>query len=251
MELNWVTFVLEIVNFLILIWILKRFLYKPVLGAISQRKSAIDKTLFDAKARQAEAQGLERQYRDRLDDWEKEKASLRSEVVEEINKQRVRLMAALDSSLEQEREKARVLEQRRLEDLKRRAEEEGAANGVKFTARLLARIASPELQARLVDLVLEDLPRLPDEQLQAIRNVCRTGCLIKTTSAFSLPEALRSTIVEKLRDITQDSNAVEFYEDIRLLAGLRISVGPWVLRANLEDELEFFAGSVRHDLGKQ
>ncbi len=48
MELNWTTFALEIVNFLILVWILKRFLYKPVLEAIARRKTAIDKTLSDA-----------------------------------------------------------------------------------------------------------------------------------------------------------------------------------------------------------
>ena len=37
MQLNWSTFVLEIINFLILVWVLKRFLYKPVLAAIAQR----------------------------------------------------------------------------------------------------------------------------------------------------------------------------------------------------------------------
>ena len=39
---------LEVVNFLVLVWMLKRFLYKPVLEAIAQRKAAIDKTLSDA-----------------------------------------------------------------------------------------------------------------------------------------------------------------------------------------------------------
>ena len=39
MELNWTTFALEAVNFMVLVWILKRFLYKPVLAAIAQRFS--------------------------------------------------------------------------------------------------------------------------------------------------------------------------------------------------------------------
>ena len=49
MELSWPTFFLEIINFLVLVWILKRFLYKPVLEAIAHRKAVIDKTLVDAK----------------------------------------------------------------------------------------------------------------------------------------------------------------------------------------------------------
>ena len=41
MELSGSTFVLEIINFLILVWILKRFLYKPVLGVIAKRRKSM------------------------------------------------------------------------------------------------------------------------------------------------------------------------------------------------------------------
>jgi F-type H+-transporting ATPase subunit b len=251
-QINWSTFVLEIVNFLILVWILKRFLYKPVLEAIAQRKAAIDKTLSDAKARQAEAQALEQQYKNRLADWENEKGKLRVELAEEINARRGQLMAALESSLGQEREKARVLEERRMDDLKKRAEEEGSAKGVEFTARVLARAACPELERKLIALILEDLSLLPEEQLRAIRVACKdAACQAKVTSAFPIGEAERSTIKQRLKDAVQRDISTEFHEDSRLLAGLRINIGPWVLRGNLLDELEFFGGALRYDLGKQ
>ena len=41
MELNWTTFALEIVNFLALLWILKRFLYRPVLATLAERRAGI------------------------------------------------------------------------------------------------------------------------------------------------------------------------------------------------------------------
>lgn len=248
MELSWTTLILEIVNFLVLVWILKRFLYKPVLTAIAQRKAAIDKTLSDAQARQTDAQALEEQYRNRLADWENEKEKLRAIVLQENNAQRVQLMAALQDSLAQERERERVLAERRLNELKNRAEEEGIAKGVQFTAHLLARCASPEVEARLAALALEDLPLLPSEQLQTIRAGSRgSGCPVKVSSAFTLSALQRSAVVQKLEEVTQSSISVEFSEDPHLLAGLRISLGPWVLRANLEDELGFFANAVRHD----
>jgi F-type H+-transporting ATPase subunit b len=246
-ELNWPTFFLEIVNFLVLVWILKRFLYQPVLEVISQRKALIDKTLSDATARQADAQALERQYQNRLADWESEKEKLHAQVAEEISAQRAQMMAQLENALQQEREKARVLEERRQNELRNRAEEAGIAKGVQFTGRLLARAASPELESRLVSLALEDLPRLPADQLQGLRSVSQqAGLQVKVTSAYPLAPAQRSAIVQKLKEVTQDRIAVEFNEDSRLLAGLRISIGPWVLRANLEDELEFFSGAMLH-----
>ena len=45
MEFNWTTFSFEIINFLILVWILQRFLYKPVTNAIARRKAAIESQL--------------------------------------------------------------------------------------------------------------------------------------------------------------------------------------------------------------
>lgn len=247
MQLNWTTFFLEIINFLVLVWILKRFLYKPVLTAITQRKAAIDKTLSDAEARQTDAQALEEQYRNRLADWENEKEKLRAIVLQENNAQRVQLMAALQDSLAQERERERVLGERRLNELKSRAGEEGITEGVQFTARLLARCASPEVEARLVALAVEDLS-LPNEQLRAIRaGSSGPGYRVKVTSAFTLSAPQRNALTERLKEISQSTISVEFNEDRHLLAGLRVSLGPWVLRANLEDELEFFADAVRHD----
>ena len=252
MELNWPTFFLEIINFLVLVWILKRFLYKPVLEAIAQRKAVIDKTLSDAKAGRADAEALVGQYQNRLADWENEKERLRLGVVEEISAQRAQMMAALDNSLQQEREKARVLGERRLNELQNKAEDVGIANGVQFTARLLSRAACPELEARLIDLALEDLPLLPAEQMNSIRSVCQqAGFRVKVTSAFPLSAAQRSAVVQRLKEITQENIAVEFTEDSGLLAGLRIGIGPWILRVNLDDELKFFADIVGHGSRKQ
>jgi F-type H+-transporting ATPase subunit b len=45
MELDWTTFALEIINFLALIWILKRFLYRPVLATLGQRRAGIEANL--------------------------------------------------------------------------------------------------------------------------------------------------------------------------------------------------------------
>ena len=248
MELNWTTFALEIVNFLVLVWILKRFLYKPVLAAIARRKAAIDETLANATARQAEAHALEQQFRNRLADWESEKENLRAVVLEENNVLRRQLTASLQDALAKEREKARALDERRLIAIARRTAEESIAQGVQFTTRLLTRTASPELEAKLLDLVVEDLPNLPKEPLDTIRAACpEHGCLIKVTTAYPLSEQRRGAITDTLRAVARPRASVEFNEDQRLLAGVRIDLGSWMLRANLQDELEFFAEAVSHD----
>lgn len=246
MQLNWSTFLLEVVNFLILVWILKRFLYKPVLDAIARRKAAIDKTLADAESKHKQAAALEIQYQNRLADWGREKEGLRSALNEELRVQRERLTAELKTKLEQERDKERVLANRRLTEMEDHAAEKGIAKGVQFTARLLERIAGPELEARLIGVALEDLSSLPALQLKALQEACRDRQRgTKVVSAFPLSEVQRSQIIQALQQVIHETIAATFEEDSSLVAGLRISAGAWTVRANLRDELQFFAEMVK------
>ncbi|HET6369655.1 MAG TPA: F0F1 ATP synthase subunit delta, partial [Nitrospiria bacterium] len=236
----------EIINFLVLVWILKRFLYKPIMETIARRRGAIEKTLSDAKAMREEAQALKGQFENRLGAWEREKEKARTALLEEIKAERGRLMAELQASLDQEREKNRVLEERRMDELRRAIETEAAAKGSRFAARLLSRLATPELEAKIIAIVTEDLARLPEEKRETIRRAClEGGSRVKTVSAFPLGDAQRNALVRAMSDLARQEVSLDLSRDQGLIAGIRISVGPWVLGANLKDEMESFAEAAK------
>ena len=66
MELDWTTFLLEVINFLILVWLLKRFLYQPVLEVIGKRRQKIQAELLQAATTQDQASQLKEQYEKRI-----------------------------------------------------------------------------------------------------------------------------------------------------------------------------------------
>lgn len=243
MELDWVTFTLETVNFLILIWILQRFLYKPILQTIARRKAAIEQSLADAKTRHADAEALESQYRDRLAVWEEEKTHLREQAETEIDAERARRLTALQQTLAQEREKHQALEQRQLQERQRQLEQAALAQGAQFAAGLLGRVAAPDLQTQLVRMVAEELPKLPGDILEQVRQAQPTTQHrdVKVVSAFTMNPADRDLLERPLRTLLGTSCTVAYDVDSNLLAGVRVNIGPWVLRANLQDELKFFA----------
>lgn len=241
MELNWSTFFLELLNFLILLWILKRFFYKPVLQAITERRLAIEKTLADAKVEKVEAEALKSRYEGRLTDWEREKEAGREALRREIAEQRERLRVALEAELDQEREKARVLEERRQQDCLRKYEEICLAQGTRFVSHLLSRVATPELERRLCDLVMEDLEHLPAERVESVRISCAEyQGSARIVSAYPMDTQHRTALAEKLEALVGAPIPCEFVEDNSLLAGVRIVLGPWVFAANLRDELKGF-----------
>src|ERR1035437_3479648 len=110
MEFNLSTFVLEIINFLILIWILQRLFYKPLLEAIAKRKQFIDQSLSDAKKLQQQADQQCSLYENRQKLWENEKQDAITALHQQLEAERKIHLEKLNADLERERQKAKVLQ---------------------------------------------------------------------------------------------------------------------------------------------
>lgn len=242
MELDWSTILLEIVNFLILIWLLKRLLYKPVLEAIAQRRAAIEASLREAGEKQAQAMTLQSQYENRLADWDKEKQAARAALRQELEAERQKQLAALKDALAAELEKARSQEQHQRAETLRRLEESAVAQGAAFCTRLLQRLAGPELHNRLLDLLLEELEQLPEARRAELRHGWRgQGPTVEAGSAYALTEAQQAQLQQALDRLAGVPCTIAYRQDADLLAGLRLSAPPWTLGFNLGDELQHFA----------
>lgn len=247
MELDWSTFLLEIINVLVLVWLLKRFLYRPVMAVIEERKAAIAKTVADANCLQGEAKALQEQYETRLVGWEQEKEKARVQLQGEISAERQRRLAALQADLDKERQQASVRENQRIKEIVRQAEATAILHGTQFAAALLSRVTGPELEAKLIGVALEDLSQLPRPQVDAIKAALPTNAVGRVTTALPLDQVSRDRLTKTVEGLIERTLVWEFVEDLHLLAGLRVSLGGWMLRANLEDELKFFAESEAGD----
>lgn len=242
MQLDWSTILLEIVNFLVLVWILKRFLYQPVLDIIARRKRTIDESIAGAEAKGKEAEALKTQYENRLADWERERAAAREALVHELDSERQRRLADLEKDVAAEREKTRVADERHLAEFQRGAEEQAVAQGARFAGKLLERLSGPELDARLVALALEGLAGLPERRQAELRaGATEAGNAIEVQSARTLAAESRTAIEAGIAKLLGARATFTYREDPALVAGLRVLLGPWVLRASLQDELQGLA----------
>jgi F-type H+-transporting ATPase subunit b len=242
MELDWTTFLLEIANFLILVWILQRFLYRPVLAVIAARRAATQRTLNEAATKESEAATLKARYETRLSDWAREKENFRAVLHDELAAERARQMAQLQAELAAEREKRRGLAERETNENRRAMERQALDQGGRFAARLLGRVSDAALDGKLVAMLIEDLPRLWAENGPALAEGLRAADgLARVTSARQLAETQREQIAAALEGVFGAAPRMSFDEDPGLISGISVAIGPWVLRANLRDELQGFA----------
>jgi F-type H+-transporting ATPase subunit b len=247
-EMSWSTFILEIFNFLILVWILKHFLYKPVLGVIERRQSGIKQTLANAEAMRAEAQELQERNEGRLAEWDLERTQAQEALASELEAERARKMAELQADIEQERLKARVAGERQQADTMRRIEEAALGQGARFAARLLEQAAGPELHARLVDMAIDGLSRLPPGRIAALRNSYgRTADEIVVEYAYPLADDQQRRLKQSLAEAIHSDRPLRLEGNDDLQAGIRITIDAWVLAANLQDELKGFAELAHND----
>jgi F-type H+-transporting ATPase subunit b len=240
-ELSWSTFILEIINFLVLVWILKRFLFKPVLEIIARRRAEIDKGLHDAKTQQAEADTLKQQYQARLTDWEAEKRQLQQALKQELESEKARRLNELKTQIATERERSRVADARREQDLQHSLEDAALHQGAQFAGRLLREAAGAETETRLVAMVAEALERLPNEARDNFQHLPDADAEIQVSSAYPLSSDEQARLSSSLTALFPGQHSIRFEHDESLLAGLRITTGNWVLGCNLRDELAGFA----------
>jgi F-type H+-transporting ATPase subunit b len=81
--IDWFTVGAQALNFLILVWLMKRFLYKPVLAAIDVREKRIAKEIADADAKKADAQKEHDEFQHKNEEFDQQRAALLSKATDE------------------------------------------------------------------------------------------------------------------------------------------------------------------------
>jgi len=247
-ELDWTTFILEIINFLVLVWILRRFLYRPVMNVVAQRRATIAQNLQEAQTTQEQAAALKTQYENRLADWQQERETARQQLRDEIEAERRKLMKQVETELAEQRHKEEVLAARRDENRLHLARRQALTLSSQFAAKLLTRLAAPALENRLLDVLVEDLDRSDEEQHASLADALNNAQgAVQIISAFSLEDEQGQRLTNALQRISATPVHCDFRQDPALLAGISIHIGSLQLQANLKEELRFFAEALSHE----
>jgi len=239
---NWTTFLVEIGNFVVLVWLLTRFLYAPVTRAITARQQAIAEQMKQAREIKAQSEILEKQYQDRLVEWEGEKAKLKTQLQDEMSDLRASRVKQLEAELTRRREQEEAAARARDADRARVLEKQAAERAGAFASALLARIASPEVEKRIIDIALADLASLGERDTTALVHALGNGSgAVVVATRYPLDATRRTSLTQALAHAIGRAPDIRFEERESLIAGVHIDVGTTVLEADLGEELRWFA----------
>jgi F-type H+-transporting ATPase subunit b len=241
MTFSWTTFVVEIVNFIVLVWLLTRFLYDPVRRTLDERRRSIDAERKRAEDEQSSAAESKRKYDERLADWEVEKRKLRDAFDRSLEEDRARREAELRRALDREREQADAARAMRERDEQRRLRREASLEATRFSAQLLARVASPEVERKLIGAALEDLRALGADERATLARALDGRSSAVVATRFDLSDADRAAIADALAACLGSQPTLSFERDESLVCGIRIRLGAATLDGNIASDLRLFS----------
>ena len=240
MQIDWFTFGAQLVNFLILIGLLRRYLYGPVMDAMDEREHNINARLEEARERREAARQKAEEYEAMQEAFEAERDERWHEVEEAAEERR---RALIDEAREEVEHLARAwresLKQERetfLQTLSERAVEETVA----LTRRVLRDLANAELEAQALGRFVEHLAHLEGDERSALEDAFAASEGQATVrSAFGLSDDQVDRIREALRDYSPADLDLQVETDDALGIGVAVRVGDrkvaWTLERYLTD----------------
>lgn len=244
MLIDWFTVAAQALNFLVLVWLLRRFLYKPILTAIDAREKRIADELADAAAKQSDAKKERDDYQQKNDEFQTQRESLLSKATEEAATEKNRLLEAA-------RQAADAMSEKRLEALNKETQTLTASLTQKtqdevfsIARKVLTDLADTTLEERTTTIFLEKLNTLTEEQKATLKTALTESTKTQKTypplinTAFDLPPEQQATIQSALNQLASREIPLTFQTNPELISGIELTVNGTKIAWSIENYLK-------------
>ena len=235
MLIDWFTVIAQIVNFLILVWLLKRFLYQPILRALDAREKRLAAELAAADEKKREAEKERDEFRQKNDEFEQQRSVLLHTASEEAHAERQRLIAAARTDADDLRAQREEALKREYQDLRAVLSRRIGAEVFAIARKVLADLANTTLEAHIADAFIKRLRALSPEEKVSLASITRLPALPATPamtaaaaaeilirSAFDLPATQQNVIKAAINEILETRVPVRFEARPDLISGIEL-----------------------------
>ncbi len=242
MTFNPWTFLFEILNFLVLAFILHRLLYRPLREAIDRRKAETVQAQAEAEQARKEAETTLAQLAAKLTEVDRERPSVLRQASEQIEADRAKRLAEVEVTAKGVYEHARRDADRMRQDTRAAIEGELVSLGPDVAGRLLRQASNRSLDAQLGASLAETVRHLSAAEREKVRTDCLTGDAA-VESAGSLDQETAGYLTAAVRDLLGRDCEVKFDVNPSLIGGVRVRVGCNVWDATFAAQLDAAKGS--------
>lgn len=245
MLIDWFTIVAQALNFLILVWLLKRFLYKPILHAIDEREQRIATELANAKAQKADAQKEHDEFKHKNEEFDRQRAALLTQAMDEVESERQRLLAMTRKESEDLRTMLKETIDNERDSLNRNIMTRVRQEVFAIAKKTLADLAGVSLEKRITEVFIRRLHEMSEEEREKLTIVLRRSpnpILIR--SAFDVPLPQQEAIHRVIHEIREAETNLQFETRNNLLSGIELVADGQKVAWNIMEYIESMEKSI-------
>lgn len=232
------TVVAQIINFLILVLLLRHFLYRPVMRAMREREAKIAAELEEARLLKQEAVEEAEAYRRQRRELDNEREALLSKAREEVDLWRKDAISKARAEVAEARagwQKSSAAEKQAfIQHLRQTVGDQV----IRISRRALVDLADSELEQQVIGVFLQRLNALDESERAMLRqSVDRSGGELVLRSAFDIPPDTRQLVLQNIRRNIAPDVEMRFEVIPGLLCGIEMSSQDYKLAWTLDDYL--------------
>lgn len=230
MQIDWLTVAAQIVNFLVLVWLLQRFLYRPITDAMQKREARIEERLSEARATRNQA----KEERKDLQEERKALEQSREQQMEQARKDAEKLRDRLEADIREDMEKKRKTWHKQLQsekdDFTRALQKRAGHQSIDIARNLLRDYANSDLTGQVADVFIEKLQDLDDAVRKKLSEAAsETSKPALVESGDELNATARRNITRALHETLATDLDVHYREDAQIFLGIRLTIGAQTL----------------------
>jgi F-type H+-transporting ATPase subunit b len=231
------TFLFEVLNFLVLAFVLHRLLYRPMREAIDRRKAETDRARTDAEAARADADAVKRQLAATLAETDRQRLDVLRKAADQAESEKTKRLAAAEAAAQVHREQALHDAEQLRRDTIVALEGDVGLMAVGLAERILIQACNSALNVQLAHHLAETIRAVAGEDRARVRRDAGTGDAVFET-ASPLEESTRDDLAAAIRDLVGHECGVKVEVKPALVGGALVRVGGHVWDATIAAQLE-------------
>ncbi len=246
MLIDWFTVGAQALNFLILVWLMKRFLYKPILNAIDAREKGIALKLADAEAKEAEAKRERDNFQAKSKTFDEQCGARLAKATEEAKTERERLIEEARKESDSGRAAQTAALQNDLTRLGDRITRAAQDEVFAIARKTLADLADRSLEERMAAVFTRRLGEMDAKAKETLALALKSPsgtALVK--SAFDLPDAQKAAIQNALNETFSADVRVRFETAPGVVCGIELTANGQKIGWSITDYLGSLDRQVR------
>ncbi len=236
MEIDAFTVGAQVVNFLILVYLLRRFLYRPVLSAMDRREANIARRLTEAQEKAVQAEKEAESYRARSQALEDQRDQMVRDMHKEVEERREAMLESLRKDVAELGQRWRQQVERERQSFLATLRESLSREVCALAGQALKRLADVDVQRQLVTVFIRQLAALAPPDRQLIEKASVSGEL-ELVSALTLEAPDQRRLTDALAGILGREPAIRFSLDPGLICGIEVRAPGYKLGWSMAERL--------------